>query len=91
MGKMCRKSGPEANSILLCILGEYVEIQSMYSTNLWKLDILKKDYWKSSKNLTSFLFLNLVSFYEDYEKQKGHGANYHLFSDYQICSEVSFC
>ena len=44
MGKMCRKSGPEANSILLCILGEYVEIQSMYSTNLWKLDILKKDY-----------------------------------------------
>ena len=37
---------------------------------LLEIDILKGDYQKSSKNLTSFLFLNPVSFHgNDYKKQ----------------------
>ena len=46
--------------------------------------ILKEDYQKSSKDPTSFLFSNPVSFYKNYEKRKVPETSYQSLSSLNI-------
>ena len=58
----------------------------------WKWDILKDDYQKFSKNLTSVLFSNRVFSYGNcYGNKYGQEVGTSPFSNCQISSEVFFC
>ena len=58
---------------------------------LFQKDILEDNYKKLLKNLTAFLFMDLVLFHRNYyEQQKEPGTSYSPFLGCRISSEVFF-
>lgn len=76
--KICWKCGPETSPWILFSFDIKVQITANAFKKLFcEKDILKKDYQKSSIDLTLFLFPNKGTFYGHYyEKQEGSWTSY---------------
>ena len=76
MKKSCRKCAPKASPGPLFYFGKKPKTVIACKKFFWESDILKGDYQKPLKKITSFFLSNLVPFHgQIYKKQKGLGTS----------------